>query len=226
MATGKRDCKFRAIDTAHLQVTDLNNAAYSSNQVFKQFKTPSDVTYARGAMFPYQRQIEESTVARFLADKFNKECVFNGREGLLEIKVATARVVKTSNGQIYNMERLLTGKFTKWVNNDGTWNEDVFECGVAEKTLLRFMLFSYEKTQGYMLVTDLQGTKAEPSPPGPVWKDPKQPGYTLTDPCVLCVDRARFGDAEFGNLGPDFMQRNLDRCCRLLRVTAPIVEEE
>ena len=205
----------------------MNDAGVNNQQVFKRFKinsAPSAAVETRDVMHPYRRQIEESTVARFIADKFNRRNAARAGGGLLEIKVASARVVETGTGGVYNMERLLTGQFTKWCNNDGTWNEEAFEGGVADKTLLEFMLYSYTVTGGYMLVTDLQGTKAEPSPPGPAWADPARPGYTLTDPCVLCTNRARFGDAEYGNLGPEFMARNLERCCRLLGVPVPIVE--
>ena len=206
-----------------MQVTDCADPSIQNHQVFKRFivRASSSVD-ALGSMFPYRRQIEENTVTKFLAEKFNRRnATRGGSAGLREIKVVTARVVETS-GTVYNMERLLTGQFTKWCNNDGTWLESAFEDGKADRTLLEFMKFSYTFTGGYMLVTDLQGTKAEPGLP---WADPAQPGYTLTDPGVLCVDRSRFGDAEYGNLGPEFMKRNLERCCRLLGVPVPIVED-
>lgn len=68
-------------------------------------------------------------------------------------------------------------------------------------------------------VTDFQGTLNEPGEPPFGCK-----GYTLTDPCALCVNRRRFGDAEYGNLGPDFIQRNMEACCRLLGVPVPTVK--
>lgn len=70
-------------------------------------------------------------------------------------------------------------------------------------------------------MTDLQGTLNEPAGGGLAAFS----GYTLTDPCVLCTDRRRFGDPEWGNLGPDFMRRNLEACCRLLGVAMPEMME-
>jgi hypothetical protein len=214
----------RACGAVRGQITDVCDASVKNNQVFKRFIGADEMSAATtNKMASYRRQIEENTVTAFLASKFNQRNRAAGTRssGLLEIKVVTARVVETEGGDVYNMERLLTGQFTKWCNNDGTWIESAFEDGKADRTLLEFMKFSYTFTGGYMLVTDLQGTKNESGLP---WADPEHPGYTLTDPGVLCTDRLRFGGAAKGNLGPEFMLRNLERCCRLLGVPVPIVE--
>ena len=60
-----------------------------------------------------------------------------------------------------------------------------------DEWLLRFALWTYEVTGGYLMVTDLQGVLTAE-------------GYTLTDPVVLCTDLTRFGST---NLGAEMMAR-------------------
>lgn len=93
-----------------LQVTDTVDARFENKQVFKSFITPPGRVLA-DPMYPYRRQIEESTVTKFLATEFNAA---NVGTGLFEIRVATARVVEVTDARgeprHFNMERLLKAR--------------------------------------------------------------------------------------------------------------------
>ena len=82
--------------------------------------------------------------------------------------------------------RQTRGEFTKFSNNTGYFNPYTLN-----EWLLRFSLWTYEKTDGYLMVSDLQGVLTEK-------------GYVLTDPVILCKDELRFGTT---NMGPEAMER-------------------
>ena len=70
-------------------------------------------------------------------------------------------------------------------------NTGYFNPYTLNEWLLRFSLWTYEKTDGYLMVSDLQGVLTEK-------------GYVLTDPVILCKDELRFGTT---NMGPEAMER-------------------
>lgn len=78
-----------------------------------------------------------------------------------------------SEGNIYTTEPLIEGKFEKWVNNNGEI--------VANPTNLRkdiylkaetFVHFTWHKSEGMLIVTDIQGVD-----------------YCLTDPEIAPMDQ-------------------------------------
>jgi hypothetical protein len=82
------------------------------------------------------------------------------------------------------------GKFVKFNNNAGQWDEDCLD-----ELLLRFSNFTCQSADGCLMVTDLQGA---------IKKDNK---FFLTDPAVLCKDILGFGNT---NLGEKFMKKCID----------------
>ena len=142
----------------------------------------------------YIKEMESSAVAEFLANLYN---VSEHRPGhCATIKYLRARVVEHVNASNNNDEDKCTryviesplqqGRFTKFGNNAGIWSE-------VDETLLRFSVFTHFVTDGYMMVTDLQGVK-------------NRNEFELTDPVILCRDVLRFGEA---NLGADFIAKCL-----------------
>ncbi len=79
--------------------------------------------------------------------------------------------------------------FTKYSNNTGYWDADSLN-----KTLLHFTKYTYKATDGYIIVTDLQGVC-------------KGETYHLTDPVILCKDILRFGTT---SLGEKFIKKCID----------------
>ena len=142
----------------------------------------------------YIREMEASTVAEFLAKLYNESQYRPAH--CATIKYLRARVLEHTDAACDDSDKctryviespLVEGQFTKFSNNAGIWSE-------VDETLLRFSVFTYEITRGYIMVTDLQGVRHKNA-------------FELTDPVVLCSNIMRFGEA---NLGPDFMAKCLD----------------
>ena len=68
---------------------------------------------------------------------------------------------KTNSGEFVSIEEYIDGDFIKYINNNG----DV--CDKAEA----FVLFTHEKSEGKLIVLDIQGA-----------------GYTLYDPEIVSLD--------------------------------------
>jgi len=142
---------------------------------------------------------EVSAVAVFLAEQFSAERERGSKIRFLESHVA----VPLDGGKPFNLELALPAdEFRRFSNNIGWWERD------ADELLMAFMRWTFEATEGYMMVVDLQGVRTDE-------------GFELTDPCILCADVTRFGS---GNLGP----RALQRCMASLatHLDEPIEEEE
>jgi len=78
-----------------------------------------------------------------------------------------------------------SSEVTRFSNNTGYWADEVLD-----ETLLRFTDFTFQPTDGYLLVSDLQGERNQSG------------DFYLTDPVVHCTDTLRFGRT---NLGQDCM---------------------
>jgi hypothetical protein len=145
----------------------------------------------------YLLQMEMSTIAGFLAELYNR----TRRKDLAPIHVLQVLVVEETSAQNeksgnrrFCAESPLPSTpgstaFTKYSNNTGYWNMER-----ADESLLRFTEFTYEVTNGYLVVTDLQGSRG------------RNGHYYLTDPVLLCQDLNRFGNT---NLGEQFMLKCL-----------------
>ena len=93
------------------------------------------------------------------------------------IEARALRVDREGREEWYHLEGLIPAKFEKWTDNGG----------FAEPTapaLLLFAEWTYTWTDGFMMVTDIQGAESAH-------------GYTLTDPAVLCLDMTRFQPTNF-----------------------------
>jgi hypothetical protein len=86
--------------------------------------------------------------------------------------------------------------FIQYSNNTGYWNDEHLD-----ETLLRFTEFTYQATNGYLMVTDLQGVR-------------KGSDFYLTDPVVLCEDVLRFGRT---NLGGAFMHKCINASWAIMK---------
>ena len=85
----------------------------------------------------------------------------------------------------YNVEVLLTDykeSFKKWNSNAGYVSDKIYSS-----TLDAFSHWTYDITDGFLVVVDLQGVDRE-----------KQ--YILTDPSINCIE-PRFGLTNLGNVG-------------------------
>ena len=143
----------------------------------------------------YKTLMDNSTAAVFLANEYNESNyrpVHCARIRYLKVSIVEEKDGSTEQVAMdetfrFNTEALLPeGAFTKFNNNVGNWHEDHLD-----ESLLRFTIFAHDITDGYLVVSDLQGVKRENE-------------FILTDPAVLCKDLLRFGDS---NLGEAFIEK-------------------
>jgi len=152
----------------------------------------------------YLKQMEVSNIAKFLADEYNKSSLCPAH--CAHIRVLQVCVVeeedetneKAGARRFCAEEPLPTdgSVFIKFSNNTGHWEEDHLD-----ESLLRFADFTYQITNKYLMVTDLQG-------------DNKGNQFHLTDPVILCKDILRFGNT---NLGEKFMEKCIDSTRELMK---------
>mmetsp|Transcript_15576 Transcript_15576/g.59182 ORF Transcript_15576/g.59182 Transcript_15576/m.59182 type:complete len:638 (-) Transcript_15576:573-2486(-) len=134
----------------------------------------------------YLAQITSSTVASFLAERYNQSAVRKSTDlpiYFLQCHVVAVHRPGAVEPEYFTAEKLLPSSvpFRKYANNVG----HVLDSHVDE-TLLKFIKFTYDITDGYLMVSDLQGVRLEDK-------------YVLTDPVILCQDLSRFGDTNFGS---------------------------
>jgi hypothetical protein len=142
-------------------------------------------------------ECEISAVAGFLAQQFN--AMEGGKQ--ITILETYAAALKTAVGQNSNwggfnlQDALPHGKLQHFSNKVGWWHE------AADEKLMRFSQWTYEVTGGHMMVVNFKGVCTED-------------GWTLLEPCILCVDTTRFGS---GNMGEPAMN-----CC-MARLQANLI---
>ena len=118
----------------------------------------------------FLEQNEQNKIAVFLANRWNKTFKTKQRIEYLEARIVELEI--SGKKKYYNMEELAEGDWKKWSNNAGF-------IEVEPKQLLRFSKWTYEYTNKYIMVTDVQGV---------VQSDK----YLLSDPALICADETRF----------------------------------
>jgi hypothetical protein len=163
----------------------------SSAMVMKTFKHIGKGIHDRKC---YLDQMEVSNIAHFLAKEYNKSSSRPGYCAKIDVVQACVVEEQDEKHELKGERRFCaevslptsSSPFTKYSNNTGYWDEDVLD-----ESLLRFTLFTYYITDGYLLVSDLQGVKDKNR-------------FILTDPAILCTDILRFGNT---NLGTKLMSK-------------------
>ena len=159
--------------------------------VLKDFKRKGGTAHKKEK---YLESIEESTIARAFAEEFNKQKKppKESQIGFILSPVAAVKYKKSTDpsepvqDRFYFVEQELPGNFVKYSSNTGYWTEEELD-----RWMLEFALWTAEVTEGFMMVTDLQGCRTSD-------------GYQLTDPVILCKDVGRFSST---NLGQDGIER-------------------
>jgi hypothetical protein len=131
-------------------------------------------------------------VAAYLANAFSKlEVIQRAGKSVSYLKSKLVKL-KTHDGKLRygSLERVLEGEFLKWCNNGH------YQKGAADPdfsaTLAAFTHWTHEVTEGYLMVVDVQGIRAD---------DGKK--FILTDPAIHCLASEKFGML---NLGADGMK--------------------
>lgn len=105
--------------------------------------------------------------------------------------------------QMYYAENLIDGAYEKFSNNAGWETNKVSESSLISHA---FSHYSYQATEGYLMVVDIQGASG-----------------ILTDPQIHCLDTDRFGA---GNLGYEgilkfFFNHTCNHYCKSLGLINP-----
>jgi len=133
----------------------------------------------------YLASIQDSVIAMYLAEAFNATNL--AKYKILFLPAYMGEVTHEGRKEYFSLEpKLPEAPFVKWSNNAGDW-----DLNILAKELLLFTKFTYEATNGYMLVSDLQGVVDSSH------------NYILTDPAVLCQDVDRFGSVNLGKAAMD-----------------------
>ncbi|KAG0605400.1 hypothetical protein M758_9G056100 [Ceratodon purpureus] len=162
--------------------------------VVKRFKTPlgQDVNKVH-APEAYLEQMEVQTVAAYMAEQFNLELARRSYSGdYKKVEFTQVSIIAVGSGsktKYYNMERYLQGKWIRYTNNLNYVNTEEYAA-----TLHAFSHWTYDRSKGLLMVTDLQGVKD------------KDNTFWLCDPAVHCKDVLRY-ERTRTNFGEPGMKR-------------------
>lgn len=154
--------------------------------VFKEFKYLGD---GLNKLESYKHQMEIQSISFFLSRKFNKKKPVEAKE-ILFTKVVVVSLRDRPKPFYCSQEPFIEGAYVKYNSNHGFVNKNEYAA-----TLNAFSHWTYQETDGYLMVVDLQGVKHN-----------TRVGFkfTLTDPALHCKDLTRFSGT---NLGIDGMHR-------------------
>ena len=158
----------------------------SRKVVFKEFKYLGE---GLNKLASYKQQMEVQSISAFLAREFNKKKP-RGAKDILFTKVVVISLHDRSRPFYCSQEPLIKGPYVKYNSNNGFVNKDEYAA-----SLNAFSHWTYQVTDGYLMVVDLQGVRIT---------NPTGPKFTLTDPALHCKDLTRFCST---NLGKDGMHR-------------------
>merc|ERR1739845_37622 len=128
----------------------------------------------------YLKTLEEAAIASFLAQNYNAQKAA-GRRSIRFVEAAVLEMDLDGSPEFFTAEAELPREpFLKFCNNAGDWDEEHMDL-----SLLEFSKYTHDATDGFMMVTDLQGVRTETE-------------FVLTDPAVNCRDLARFMETNVG----------------------------
>ena len=170
------------------------------------------ITGDRNNLKGYSRELESIAICQHISNEFDERIVNlipKDQTNILlnyihsYIYEITSRSKLNKYNKYYYVENYLPGKYIKYNNNAG-WVTD----NIAEQTLVAqaFSHFSYQFTQGYLMIVDLQGV-----------------GGLLTDPQIHCLDEDKFGVGNSGYIGfiRFFLTHNCNKYCKALGLVHP-----
>jgi len=178
------------------QTIDYTSGFDNKNIVLKEFKHTG---HNRDRRSDYIEIMETQCVASFLSTKFNVYAP-HGSKKINFIAVSVAQVFDDNGAPKYfNVEPLLPEyeDFKKWNTNFGA-------VLVEEDILQAFSHWTYDITNGFLVVVDLQGIE-------------RGDEFGLTDPCINCKE-PRFGSTNMGQVGIDqfFRTHSCNRICKYM----------
>ncbi|PKC16923.1 kinase-like protein [Rhizophagus irregularis] len=151
----------------------------------------------------YLEAVEVSTVAHFLATKFN---LIAEQKSIPKVNFLYAKLLRCGTIDLctryYTIElRLKDTDYKRFNTNTGVIVE-------LRPALEAFSHFTYVYTKGYLVVCDLQGIEVNDK-------------FLLTDPAIHCIDSLRFGRTNLGEKGINQLFLANHRCndiCKKLKL--------
>ena len=176
-------------------------------------KLDKEIDNKRNNLKGYSRELESITICHHISNEFDERIVNivpNGQTNIL-LKYVHCYIYQitspSSSHKYYYVENYIPGQYIKYNNNTGWTRNDI-----AEQTLVAqaFSHFSYQYTQGYLMIVDLQGV-----------------GGFLTDPQIHCLDEDRFGVGNLGYTGfiKFFLTHNCNKYCKALGLVHPNIAD-
>lgn len=175
---------------------------HSKKVVLKEFKYLGN---GLNKLKSYKEQMEVQSVSAFLAQEFNKQKPEEAKE-VLFTKVVVISLYERHKPFYCSQEPLIEGPYVKYNSNNGFVNKDEYAA-----TLNAFSHWTYQVTNHYLMVVDLQGVKST-SPTGP--------RFALTDPALHCKDVTRFCSTNLGNEGMHrfFRTHHCNSICKAMKL--------
>ncbi|CAG8608350.1 4744_t:CDS:1, partial [Ambispora leptoticha] len=154
--------------------------------VMKEFLSEREDTFEK-----YLESIEISAITTYLSIKFNSAAGRKNIPLVNFVRVHLVRATMSSRTVYYSVEPELQGaEFRRFNSNSGFITE-------YRPVLEAFSHFTYQHTDGFLVVCDLQGIELSEV-------EHHASRFLLTDPAIHCVDPLRFGKT---NLGKDGIKR-------------------
>lgn len=212
----------------------------SKNIVCKVFKPRGDSEPQEGRYIRYRYMIamETQTIASYLAKQFNllhARSVVNPGFAIyyLKCKVLVLKDEATRAYKYYVVEKRLETEAEQWlkvINNAGSVTRGIATLDRALfEYLTAFAHWTYCASNGYLMVTDLQGIVTSVPLDTKSSQDSKlkaEKTVLLTDPAIHCTANTRFGRTNLGTRGMMlfFESHVCNRFCSALHLTTPRVE--
>jgi len=162
-----------------------------------------NIGYKTDPIEKYLETVEVSTIAAYLATKFNS--AIKRMKKVKKVKFVETKLLRAVIGnrnKYYTVEQRFQGAtFERFNVNSGVIVE-------LRPVLEAFAHFTYEYTKHYLVFCDLQGVELTNE-------------FLLTDPAIHCVDLLRFGKTNLGERGIEecfFASHTCNDICKKLRL--------
>jgi hypothetical protein len=156
-----------------------------------------------------RKELEAITICNYICCDFNNRIVNLVPDTRLLLNFINCYIYEIQSDSVshpykfYTAENYIKGEYVKYNNNAGWISQNVTDQVLLAQA---FSHFSWQITQGYLCVVDLQGV-----------------GGFLTDPQIHCVDSKKFGNGNFGYIGmvKFFMSHSCNSYCKKLELIHP-----
>lgn len=178
----------------------FSNKYVLKESMFKDFEYNSE-KYHKDLI---ENQVIASFLAKLFFDTLNSKGFAEKRVSFIDVGL----VYLNSDGKYYSAEEYIEGEFKKWISNAGILDEDIYSC-----TLDAFSHWTYQATDEYLIVTDLQGMERKSSS--------GKMEYVLTDPAITCPDNPeRFTGTNLAIKGVKkfFENHQCNHICKILKL--------